>query len=67
MAKKLKLITRIEDVERATDVKKMTQGELEYHASRCPQDVKEKLKTLTDAQLHRIVNGERYEDVINDN
>lgn len=51
-------ITRIERVERCVDVHRMTPGELEHHASRCPADIREHLKKLSDKQLKRIVNGE---------
>jgi hypothetical protein len=54
---KLKLITRIEDVERATDVHRMTPAELEFHAARCPDEIRQRLTTLSDTKLKKILAG----------
>ncbi len=55
---KLKLITRIEDVERSVDVHKMTPAELEFHAARLPDEIRARLRTMSTDELKKIVNRE---------
>jgi hypothetical protein len=50
-------LTRINKIERSVDVTQMTPAELEYYAALCPDEIRERLKTLSDAQLKKIIAG----------
>ena len=49
---------RIDNIQRAWDVTKMTDAELEHHARGLSDCVRARLKSMTNEQLQKIIDGD---------
>jgi hypothetical protein len=55
--------TRLDRLEDRFDVRKMSTSRLELYAAKCPAWIRERMKSMTDERLERIVNGEPFDEV----